>query len=184
MRTWRFATKDELIEAIRVVLERFPGVDYAFTQPIEMRVSEMLTGVRGDLAVKIFGGDQDELNRIAEDIVGVLDGHRPAPQDVYTPRNDGAQYLNLTVDRLEAGSARHRCRCAGGGAARPGGGAAGRHRLPRGQAPTAGGARRRSRCAPRRRASAACSWRCRTGARCRSPIWCRWSASKARWPLA
>ncbi|MBK5963941.1 CusA/CzcA family heavy metal efflux RND transporter [Thiocystis minor] len=99
---WRFATKDELMEAIRVVLERFPGVDYAFTQPIEMRVSEMLTGVRGDLAVKLFGTDQDQLNRTAADIVTVLEGIAGA-QDVYTPRNEGAQYLNLVVDRLEAG---------------------------------------------------------------------------------
>jgi cobalt-zinc-cadmium resistance protein CzcA len=67
-----------------------------------MRVSEMLTGVRGDLAVKIFGNEQDQLNRIAEEIVGVLEGITGS-QDVYTPRNDGAQYLNLTVDRLEAG---------------------------------------------------------------------------------
>ena len=99
---WRFATKDELMEAIRAVLERFPGIDYAFTQPIEMRVSEMLTGVRGDLAVKIFGTEQAELNRLAEEVVAVLEGITGA-QDVYTPRNDGAQYLNLTVDRLEAG---------------------------------------------------------------------------------
>ncbi len=100
--TWRFPTKDGLKEAIRTVLERFPGVDYAFTQPIEMRVSEMLTGVRGDLAVKLFGTDQDQLNRTAEAIVGVLDSITGA-QDVYTPRNDGAQYLNLQVDRLAAG---------------------------------------------------------------------------------
>jgi cobalt-zinc-cadmium resistance protein CzcA len=99
---WRFATKDALIDAIRQVMERFPGVDYAFTQPIEMRVSEMLTGVRGDLAVKVFGGDQDALNRIAGEIVAVLEG-LPGAEDVYTPRNEGAQYLNLVVDRLEAG---------------------------------------------------------------------------------
>ena len=99
---WRFETKDELIDAIRAVLERFPGLDYAFTQPIEMRVSEMLTGVRGDLAVKVFGGDQDRLNRITEEIVGVLAGIDGA-QDVYTPRNEGAQYLSLVVDRMEAG---------------------------------------------------------------------------------
>ena len=100
--TWRFRTKDELMDAIRKVLDRFPGMDYAFTQPIEMRVSEMLTGVRGDLAVKIFGPDSDMLNGLAERIVGVLSGIDGA-QDVYTPRNDGAQYLNLVVDRLEAG---------------------------------------------------------------------------------
>jgi cobalt-zinc-cadmium resistance protein CzcA len=99
---WRFATKDELMDAIRAVLDRFPGLDYAFTQPIEMRVSEMLTGVRGDLAVKIFGSDSDALNGIAERIVGVLEGISGS-QDVYTPRNEGAQYLNLVVDRLEAG---------------------------------------------------------------------------------
>jgi cobalt-zinc-cadmium resistance protein CzcA len=99
---WRFETKEALIDAIRTVLEQFPGLDYAFTQPIEMRVSEMLTGVRGDLAVKVFGNDQDELNRISEAIVGVLEGIEGA-QDVYTPRNEGAQYLNLVVDRLEAG---------------------------------------------------------------------------------
>jgi cobalt-zinc-cadmium resistance protein CzcA len=99
---WRFASKDALIDAIRAVLARFPGLDYAFTQPIEMRVSEMLTGVRGDLAVKVFGSDQDTLNRIAEAIVGVLEGVEGA-QDVYTPRNEGAQYLNLVVDRMEAG---------------------------------------------------------------------------------
>ncbi|EGV17986.1 efflux RND transporter permease subunit [Thiocapsa marina] len=100
--TWRFTTKDELMDAIRAVLDRFPGMDYAFTQPIEMRVSEMLTGVRGDLAVKIFGPDSDTLNGLAEQIVGVLEGIAGS-QDVYTPRNDGAQYLNLVVDRLEAG---------------------------------------------------------------------------------
>ncbi|WP_462329367.1 efflux RND transporter permease subunit [Thiohalocapsa halophila] len=99
---WRFETKDALIDAIRAVLERFPGLDYAFTQPIEMRVSEMLTGVRGDLAVKVFGGDQDALNRITEEIVGVLAGIDGA-QDVYTPRNEGAQYLSLVVDRMAAG---------------------------------------------------------------------------------
>jgi cobalt-zinc-cadmium resistance protein CzcA len=100
--TWRFPDKDGLMEAVRVVLERFPGVDYAFTQPIEMRVSEMLTGVRGDLAVKIFGPEQDQLNRLAEAVVPVLEGIAGA-QDVYTPRNEGAQYLNLEIDRLEAG---------------------------------------------------------------------------------
>ncbi|MBK1704166.1 efflux RND transporter permease subunit [Halochromatium glycolicum] len=99
---WRFATKDALIDAIRTVVEGFPGLDYAFTQPIEMRVSEMLTGVRGDLAVKVFGGNQDELNRITDEIVGVLEGLDGA-EDVFTPKNEGAQYLNLVVDRLEAG---------------------------------------------------------------------------------
>jgi cobalt-zinc-cadmium resistance protein CzcA len=99
---WRMADKSELTAAIRVVLDQFPGVDYAFTQPIEMRVSEMLTGVRGDLAIKIFGGAQDELNRTAEAIVSVVQAIEGA-EDVFTPRNEGAQYYQLKVDRLAAG---------------------------------------------------------------------------------
>ena len=99
---WTVDSTAALTERIRAVLERFPGVKYAFTQPIEMRISEMLTGVRGDLAIKVFGPDQNELNRTAEAIVGVLKGISGA-QDVYTPRNEGAQYFNLVVDRLEAG---------------------------------------------------------------------------------
>jgi cobalt-zinc-cadmium resistance protein CzcA len=99
---WRMASKAALIEEIRVVLQDFPGVDYAFTQPIEMRVSEMLTGVRGDLAIKIFGDDQALLNRTAEAIVAAVEAIDGA-EDVYTPRNEGAQYLQLAVDRLAAG---------------------------------------------------------------------------------
>jgi cobalt-zinc-cadmium resistance protein CzcA len=99
---WDFDSKEKLVEAIRSVLERFPGVDYAFTQPIEMRVSEMLTGVRGDLAIKIFGGDQDRLNRSADAIVGALQRVEGA-QDVFTPRNEGAQYYRLVADRLAVG---------------------------------------------------------------------------------
>ena len=75
--------------AIRTVLERFPGVDYAFTQPIEMRVSEMLTGVRGDLAVKLFGPDQDQLNRTAEALVAVLGVHPRGPGRLHPAQRGG-----------------------------------------------------------------------------------------------
>ncbi|MEE9475955.1 MAG: efflux RND transporter permease subunit, partial [Roseateles sp.] len=51
---WR-GSKEDIATAIRHVMERFPGVIYGFTQPIEMRVSEMLTGTRGDIAIKLFG---------------------------------------------------------------------------------------------------------------------------------
>jgi cobalt-zinc-cadmium resistance protein CzcA len=67
-----------------------------------MRVSEMLTGVRGDLAIKVFGADQAELGRLAEQIsalVGEIDG----AQDVYTPRNEGAQYYRIELDRMALG---------------------------------------------------------------------------------
>jgi len=99
---WRMDSKDKLIAEIRTVVEDFPGVGYAFTQPIEMRVSEMLTGVRGDLAVKIFGDDQQSLNASADAIVAVLKEIEGA-EDVYTSRNEGAQYYQLTADRMSAG---------------------------------------------------------------------------------
>ena len=99
---WRMDSKEDLIAEIRTVVEDFPGVGYAFTQPIEMRVSEMLTGVRGDLAVKIFGDDQQSLNAIADAIVAVLKEIEGA-EDVYTSRNEGAQYYQLTADRMSAG---------------------------------------------------------------------------------
>ena len=99
---WRMDSKDKLIAKIRTVVEDFPGVVYAFTQPIEMRVSEMLTGVRGDLAVKIFGDEQQSLNASADAIVAVLKQLEGA-EDVYTSRNEGAQYYQLTADRMSAG---------------------------------------------------------------------------------
>lgn len=99
---WRQGSKDELVEDIRRVLDDFPGVGFAFTQPIEMRVSEMLTGVRGDLAIKIFGSDQTKLNELADRVVGAISSLSGA-QDVYTPRNDGAQYFRIDVDRMAIG---------------------------------------------------------------------------------
>jgi cobalt-zinc-cadmium resistance protein CzcA len=57
MSEWRMDTKEELMDEIRKVLDPMPGIGYSFTQPIEMRVSEMIIGVRGDIAVKIYGPD-------------------------------------------------------------------------------------------------------------------------------
>jgi len=80
----------------------FPGIGYSFTQPIEMRVSEMLTGVRGDLAIKVFGPDLATLNRLAKEIETVV-GKVAGAEDTFTLKNDGVQYLTITVDRLAAG---------------------------------------------------------------------------------
>lgn len=102
MDQWGVPDKDALRENIRQVMVDFPGVAYNFTQPIEMRVSEMLTGVRGDLAIKVFGDDQAALNRATEDIVSVLNTIDGAAE-VNSPRNEGAQYFRLVVDRLGAG---------------------------------------------------------------------------------
>lgn len=99
---WRMGDKDALIDEIRKVMDEFPGIAYGFTQPIQMRVTEMLTGVRGDVAVKLFGPELAVLNAKAEEIVAALK-KVPGASDVFTIRNEGMQYLRLSVDRLAAG---------------------------------------------------------------------------------
>ena len=99
---WRFKTKEELIDAIRHAAEGITGVNLSFTQPIEMRTSEMLSGVRGDLAVKVFGPNPEELSRLATDIVQVIQA-LPGSEDVLTTKNDGVQYLRVAIDRQAAG---------------------------------------------------------------------------------
>ncbi len=96
-------SKEELIAAIREVLEtQFPGINYAFTQPIQMRVDEMLTGARGDLAIKIFGDNPEELNHVARQMVSMVKTI-PGAEDVYTQMNEGLRYLQLKVNRDMAG---------------------------------------------------------------------------------
>ena len=99
---WRMNGKQALMDEVRKVLDPMPGIKYSFTQPIEMRVSEMIIGVRGDLAVKIFGSDLDKLNEYATRVEALLKTV-PGNQDVYTVQNDGVQYLRVAVDRLQAG---------------------------------------------------------------------------------
>lgn len=101
-KTWGVPDKAALIDAIRKVLDSFPGVAYSFTQPIQMRVTEMLTGVRGDVAVKLYGPELEVLNQKAEDIAEVMRGIAGA-SDVFTLRNEGMQYLVVKVNRLAAG---------------------------------------------------------------------------------
>ena len=99
---WKLADKDALIAKIRTVLDDMPGISYSFTQPIDMRVSEMIIGVRGDVAIKIFGPDLKTLNDLAVQVEAVMK-KVPGNQDVYTVENDGVQYLRVAVDRLVAG---------------------------------------------------------------------------------
>ncbi|MEK9824765.1 MAG: efflux RND transporter permease subunit, partial [Methylotenera sp.] len=99
---WRMQTKQQLIDELRKVMHELPGLAYSFTQPIDMRVNEMILGVRGDLAIKIFGTDLTELNHKARQIVSILEAI-PGSQDVYTPQNSGVQYLQIKIDRSAAG---------------------------------------------------------------------------------
>ncbi|GAA8443765.1 efflux RND transporter permease subunit [Helicobacter pylori] len=95
---WSVKNKDELLEKIMDSLKDFKGINFSFTQPIEMRISEMLTGVRGDLAVKIFGDDISELNRLSFQIVQVLKGIKGS-NEVLTTLNEGVNYLYVTPNK-------------------------------------------------------------------------------------
>lgn len=95
---WSVKTKEELLEKIMDSLKDFKGINFSFTQPIEMRISEMLTGVRGDLAVKIFGDDISALNELSFQIAQVLKGIRGS-SEVLTTLNEGVNYLYVTPNK-------------------------------------------------------------------------------------
>lgn len=99
---WEVPDKQALIERLRRVMEGFPGLAYGFTQPIQMRVSEMLTGVRGDVAIKLFGDDLAELNRYANKVARVVSDIEGAT-DTFTARNDGVHYLTLELEPTSLG---------------------------------------------------------------------------------
>lgn len=101
---WQAADKDAITDQLREVMKDFPGIDYSFTQPIEMRTSEMLTGSRGDLAIKVFGPDLVTLGHIAESIRAAVAGVEGA-SEVFTVADDSVRYLQTDIDRLAAGAA-------------------------------------------------------------------------------
>jgi cobalt-zinc-cadmium resistance protein CzcA len=95
---WRIPhDKEALLTAIRDVLESFSGINHTLTQPIEMRVSEMLTGTRGDIAIKIYGDNAQQLTQLAERIQTEL-APMTGAAEVFTPANNGVQYLQVTFD--------------------------------------------------------------------------------------
>ena len=95
---WEAKSKTEIIQKINAITERYKGITFIMTQPIDMRISEMVTGVRGDLAIKIFGSDIDELNRISSEIADILRGIQGS-KEVYTALNKGVNYFYVTPYR-------------------------------------------------------------------------------------
>ncbi|MDZ5337735.1 efflux RND transporter permease subunit [Helicobacter pylori] len=95
---WSVKTKEKLLDRIMDSLKDFKGINFSFTQPIEMRISEMLTGVRGDLAVKIFGDDISALNELSFQIVQALKGIKGS-SEVLTTLNEGVNYLYVTPSK-------------------------------------------------------------------------------------
>ncbi len=91
-------TKEELIRTLTNALDEIPGVDYEFTQPMEMRLDEVVTGVRGDVAIKIFGEDVDVLERLAERTQKMIASVRGAT-DITKDVSSGVPELRIELDR-------------------------------------------------------------------------------------
>ncbi|MDZ4278641.1 MAG: CusA/CzcA family heavy metal efflux RND transporter, partial [Dehalococcoidia bacterium] len=90
--------KAELVAEMQAAVEKIPGNNYEFTQPIQMRFNELLSGVRADVAVKVFGDDIDQLLTIGEQIKVVVEGVEGA-QDVGVEQVTGLPVLQITPDR-------------------------------------------------------------------------------------
>ena len=93
--------KDELIAAMNRELDKIPGVVWGFSQPIEDNMEEAVSGVKGELATKVFGDDLRVLEEKADEIVGVL-SHIKGIEDLGVLRVLGQPNLNVTVDRDQA----------------------------------------------------------------------------------
>lgn len=91
--------QDDIAEKMRSVLSKYiPGVQIIMAQPISDRVDELLTGVRADVAVKIFGEDLDTLKQKADEIAKIAGTVRGATE-IKVEKVSGQQYLNITIDR-------------------------------------------------------------------------------------
>ncbi|QDQ27046.1 CusA/CzcA family heavy metal efflux RND transporter [Chitinimonas arctica] len=88
----------DIREELEMALAEIPGSNYEFSQPIQMRFNELLSGVRGDIAVKVFGDDMDVLLKNGNDIAKVLDGIKGAA-DVKVEQVAGLPLLTIAIDR-------------------------------------------------------------------------------------
>ena len=91
---WRVPSNEWLLDEFRIVLDEFVGIEYGFTQPIAMRISEMLSGSRGDIVVNIYGGDTSKLESIAKDVARIAESINGS-SDVYKKANEGVAYWEV-----------------------------------------------------------------------------------------
>jgi cobalt-zinc-cadmium resistance protein CzcA len=94
----RATTQDELVQVMETELSVLPGMKAIYTQPIEMRVNEMIAGIRADVGVKLFGDDFDLLKKKAREIESILQ-EIPGAADVLTEQLTGQPMIQIEVDR-------------------------------------------------------------------------------------
>ncbi len=91
-------TKEELAGKFKEALSVIPGIEYEFTQPIEMRFNELITGVRADIAIKIFGEDLKYIDAKANEIKNLISGI-PGASDVIIEKTVGLPQIKVAYDR-------------------------------------------------------------------------------------
>src|SRR5258706_233066 len=91
-------TKDELVDAMRHRVEGFPGVEFNFSQVIQTRNDELLSGINAEIAVKVFGEDRDTLARVAEGIRDAM-SHVRGAKDLAVEQAEGEEHLEISLDR-------------------------------------------------------------------------------------
>ena len=97
---WRESDPEWLKGQMREVLDEISGIEFGFTQPIEMRTSEMLTGARGDVVVKLFGEETQMLNDLGEKIAELIE-KTEGSEDVYMRENEGVAYHQVVFDKKQ-----------------------------------------------------------------------------------
>jgi len=96
----KYRNKEELIAAMEKAVRKVPGNNYEFTQPIQMRFNELLSGVRADVAVKVFGDDLDVMLNLAERIEKIIKAV-PGAADVRVEQITGLPVLSIQMDRTK-----------------------------------------------------------------------------------
>ncbi|MDR7336191.1 MAG: efflux RND transporter permease subunit [Roseateles sp.] len=91
-------TRDEVLAAVKAEVGKLPGQNYEFSQPIQLRFNELISGVRSDVAVKVFGDDMDVMNEAAGKIAGVLQGISGSAE-VNIEQTTGLPMLSVQIDR-------------------------------------------------------------------------------------
>ena len=98
-KTWRFKTKEALIEAIDHTLkEKVPGAIFSYSQPIELRVAELIAGVRSDIGIKIYGDDLELMKRKADEVVRLIN-RVPGVADAKAEQVIGLPTMRVRIDR-------------------------------------------------------------------------------------
>ncbi len=96
---WKTAkTREELVDKVRTRLEAIPGMSYSFSQPIQLRVDELVSGVKAQIAIKIFGDDLGILREQGEAVERAI-RKVPGAADVNLERTAGTAYLDVDIDR-------------------------------------------------------------------------------------